>query len=400
MLMVPISRGDAGPVILGNVLPSPVERRATARAAADNVHAALQRQDPSPSCPVPAPVRRGGRRPPPGSVPYRRRAPVRTWPVASLPAMELRTLEYFVAVAEERSFTRAAARCHVVQPAISQRIRALEKELGEPLFERLPRQVVLTSGGAALLPHARACLAAAAAASLEFADRSGLLSGTLVLGTAGGLEGTSVPRLLGEYHRRYPGVQVRLTGAPSPVLMAQARSGEIDAAVIAEPPGGLPHGLGSRCLLEDRFVAVLPAGTRDPDHPMTLAEAARCPLIGYGSGSGAHAFVRDAFAAQGLQLDIAYATADIALQVTLVAEGIGIALTSYTNPLLRLDQRIVVVPLEPAIRLRKVLAWRLGNRPGPPLRAFLDLLTELPHTTHPTSATAEAPQDPQPAPQD
>ncbi|MGW6577726.1 LysR family transcriptional regulator, partial [Streptomyces sp. NPDC054945] len=63
--------------------------------------------------------------------------------------MELRTLEYFVAVAEERSFTKAAVRCHVVQPAISQQIQALEKELGEPLFERLPRQVVLTSGGAA-----------------------------------------------------------------------------------------------------------------------------------------------------------------------------------------------------------------------------------------------------------
>ncbi|MFD9425594.1 LysR family transcriptional regulator [Streptomyces sp. NPDC060054] len=63
-------------------------------------------------------------------------------------------------MAEEQSFTRAAARCHVVRPAISQQIQALEKELGEPLFERLPRQVVLISGGAALLPHARACPAA------------------------------------------------------------------------------------------------------------------------------------------------------------------------------------------------------------------------------------------------
>ncbi|WP_331754410.1 MULTISPECIES: LysR family transcriptional regulator [unclassified Streptomyces] len=70
-------------------------------------------------------------------------------------------------------------------PAISQQIRALEKELGEPLFERLPRQVVLTSDGAALLPHACTCLAAAAAAALEFADRSGLLGGSFALGTVG-----------------------------------------------------------------------------------------------------------------------------------------------------------------------------------------------------------------------
>ncbi|MFF3787916.1 LysR family transcriptional regulator [Streptomyces sp. NPDC001933] len=182
--------------------------------------------------------------------------------------MELRTLEYFIAVAEERSFTKAAARCHVVQPAISQQIQALEKELGEALFERLPRQVVLTSGGAALLPHARACLAAAAAAVLEFADRSGLLGGSFALGTVGGLEGTRIPQLLGEYHRRYPRVAVSLIGASSPSLLAKVRNGEIDAAVVAGPPEGAPAVVASRVLLEDRIVAVLPAGSRAANRPM------------------------------------------------------------------------------------------------------------------------------------
>ncbi|MFE7132633.1 LysR family transcriptional regulator [Streptomyces sp. NPDC057638] len=303
--------------------------------------------------------------------------------------MELRTLEYFVAVAEEKSFTKAAARCHVVQPAISQQIQALERELGEPLFERLPRQVVLTSGGAALLPHARACLAAAAAAALEFAERSGLLSGTFTLGTVGGLEGTRVPRLLGEYHRRYPGVGVRLTRGSSPALLERVRTGAIDAAVLADPPEGLPDTIGSRLLLEDRIVAVLPAGSRAVDPPLTLAEAARSPLIGYGPGSGAHAFVRDAFAAQGLRLDIAYATSDVAVQVALVAEGVGVALTSRASPVLAADPRIVVVPLEPAILLRKVFAWRLAGRPGAPLRAFLDLWTELTYGTGPGDARPE-----------
>ncbi|MFF4321294.1 LysR family transcriptional regulator [Streptomyces sp. NPDC001568] len=290
--------------------------------------------------------------------------------------MELRTLEYFVAVAEERSFTKAAARCHVVQPAISQQIQALEKELGEPLFERLPRQVVLTSGGAALLPHARACLAAAASAVLEFADRSGLLSGTFVLGTVGGLEGTTVPRLLGEYHRRYPRVAVSLTGASSPLLLTKVRDGRIDAAVVAGPPEGALDAVASRVLLEDQIVAVLPAGGRPANRPMPLEEAARNPLVSYGPDSGVHAYIREAFSAEGLRLDIAYATNDVALQLALVAERIGIALTSQASPVLGRDPRFVVVPLEPAIRLRKTFVWR-GGRPSAPLRAFLDLWTEL-----------------------
>ncbi|MFE2721550.1 LysR family transcriptional regulator [Kitasatospora sp. NPDC059327] len=290
--------------------------------------------------------------------------------------MELRTLEYFVAVAEERSFTRAAARCHVVQPAISQQIQALERELGEPLFERLPRQVVLTSGGAALLPHARACLASAASAVLEFAERSGLLAGSFTLGTVGGLEGTDVPRLLGEYHRRYPRVAVSLTGASSPALLAKVRAGELDAAVVAGPPDGEPDGVVSRVLLEDRIVAVLPAGSRPADRPMPLDEAVRGAVISYGSDSGVHAFIRAAFAAEGLRLDVAYATNDVALQLALVAERIGTALTSGASPVLAADRRFVVVPLEPAVRLRKVFVWRAGARPSAPLRAFLDLWTE------------------------
>ncbi|MFI1865228.1 LysR family transcriptional regulator [Streptomyces jumonjinensis] len=302
--------------------------------------------------------------------------------------MELRTLEYFVAVAEERSFTKAAARCHVVQPAISQQIQALEKELGEPLFERLPRQVVLTSGGTALLPHARACLAAAASAALEFADRSTLLSGSFALGTVGGLEGTRIPRLLGEYHRRYPGVSVSLAGASSPSLLTKVRDGGIDAAVIAAPPEGLPAAVGSRVLLEDRIVAVLPAGSRAANRPMTLDDAVLSPVISYSTDSGVHAFIRDAFAARALRLDIAYATNDVALQVALVAERVGIALTSGASPVLAADPRFVVVPLEPAIRLRKVFVWRLGTQPGAPLRAFLDLWTEL--SDRPTRGGATA----------
>ncbi|MEO3973632.1 LysR family transcriptional regulator [Streptomyces sp. CAU 1734] len=287
--------------------------------------------------------------------------------------MELRTLEYFVAVAEEGSFTRAAARCHVVQPAISQQIRSLEKELGEPLFDRLHRRVVLTAGGAALLPHARACLAAARAASVEFAGRAGLLGGSLALGTVGSLEGTRLPRLLGEYHRRHPGVTVEFTGSSSPSLLAAVRGGTLDGAVVAEPREDMSRVLGSRVLLRDRIVAVLPAGSGTAGRPLTLEEVSRGPVITYGPDSGVHGFISAAFEARGLRLDIACATNNVALQLSLVAENFGIALAPRSSPALSGDPRVTVVPLEPAISFRKVFVWRLGSRPNAPLRAFLDM---------------------------
>ncbi|MFE0426024.1 LysR family transcriptional regulator, partial [Streptomyces sp. NPDC058953] len=167
--------------------------------------------------------------------------------------MELRTLEYFVAVAEEGSFTKAAARCHVVQPAISQQIQNLERELGEPLFERRPRQVTLTPGGVALLPYARACLDAAARA---FVERSQLLGGSLTLGTVSGLQGTRFPALLGAYHRRHPEVALELVYASTSALLGRVRDGSLDAAVIAGSLNVLPDGVRARTLLHDSVVAV------------------------------------------------------------------------------------------------------------------------------------------------
>lgn len=291
--------------------------------------------------------------------------------------MELRTLEYFVAVAEEGSFTRAAARCHVVQPAISQQIQSLEKELGEPLFERLHRRVVLTRGGIALLPHARACLAAAAAAAVEFADRAGLLGGSLMLGTVGGLEGTCVPHLLGEYHRRHPGVAVNLVGASSPSLLAGVRDGSLDAAVMSAPREDLSRIIGTRVILRDWIVAVVPAGSRMADRPMTLDEVAKTPIITYSSDSGVHGFISEAFAAHGLRFDVAYATNHVAVQLALVAENIGIALAPHSSPVLWADQKVTVVPLAPSISFSKVFVWRLAASLSAPLKALLDLWTEL-----------------------
>src|SRR5215207_1517289 len=96
--------------------------------------------------------------------------------------MELRQLEYFVAVAEEGSFTRAAARVHVAQPGVSAQVRQLERELGQLLLDRSGRSVRLTEVGAAVLPYARAALEAVTGARLAVDEMTGLLRGHVAVG--------------------------------------------------------------------------------------------------------------------------------------------------------------------------------------------------------------------------
>src|SRR4051794_16846906 len=124
--------------------------------------------------------------------------------------MELRQLEYFVTVAEEASFTKAAARLHVAQPGVSAQIRQLERELGQPLLDRSGRAVRLTDVGAAVLPHARAALGAVASARLTVDELTGLLRGRVSVGmlTACAL---GVPDMLADFHERHPAVEITLS---------------------------------------------------------------------------------------------------------------------------------------------------------------------------------------------
>ena len=139
--------------------------------------------------------------------------------------MELRQLAYFLAVAEERNFTRAAERIPIAQPAISQQIRRLESELGEPLFVRDRRGIRLTAAGQALLPHARAMVADAAHARQAVSALSGLLAGQLAFGFVQPLPDRRLPGLLGAFHREHPGIELRLLEDETDALLAALATG-------------------------------------------------------------------------------------------------------------------------------------------------------------------------------
>lgn len=291
--------------------------------------------------------------------------------------MDLRSLEYFVAVAEELSFTRAAQRCQVSQPTISGQVQALERELGEALFDRTPRGIVTTEGGRTLLPYARRALRAVEDARAEFSARAGLLRGALHLGTGGGIEHTTVPTLLGRLRQRFPGIEVHVTEATSGPLLEMVLQGRLNAAVIARPADPLPAAVSVSTMFTDRLVAVFdPAAFPLVGDPVPVGALAGHPLITYPRTSALRARLEEVATGVGTDLAVNYVANDARLQLAFAREGVGVAVSAGSDPALADLAGLVARPIAPAVEFEKVLIWRGDGTPCAPLRAFLQLWWE------------------------
>lgn len=176
--------------------------------------------------------------------------------------MDLRQLEYLVAVAEELNFTRAAARCHIAQSGLSHQVRQLERELGSPLFERSSRSVRLTTPGQVFLPRARAILREAAGARNDLEALKGRLGGMLRLGTIPfGASDIDVLGLLQAFRAGYPAIDVVVSDEGSISTVAAVLGGSIDVAFVGLFAHQMPEGLVHRLLSLHPLVAVV-----GPDH--------------------------------------------------------------------------------------------------------------------------------------
>ncbi|MGH2525055.1 MAG: LysR family transcriptional regulator, partial [Anaerolineales bacterium] len=175
--------------------------------------------------------------------------------------MKIRHLTYFLAVAEHLNFSRAAEELHVAQPAISQQIRALEKELGVQLFDRAGRRVALTEAGRALLPHARQVLAAVEAAQNEVRERSSLARGTASLGAPPTVSTHLLPAQLTRFKQRYPGLEVTLREAGTETLLRLVEDSKLDLAIVADV---LPPVVESAPFLEEAYMLAVSA-----QHPLS-----------------------------------------------------------------------------------------------------------------------------------
>lgn len=283
--------------------------------------------------------------------------------------MELRQLEYFVTVAEEAGFTRAATRLHVAQPGISAQIKQLERELGQQLFDRAGRTVRLTEAGRAVLPYARAALDAVAGARLAAEELTGLVRGRVAIGTVTSLGADlNLPGLLAGFHDAHPGVEITLGENTSDQLLLGLLDGRYDLA-FAGLAGEPPDGIGIQTVVDGELVAAVAPG--DPlaaNTSLPVRELAGRPLITLPLGTGIRAAVEAGFAAAGVRPRIAFEAGNPEVLASLAERGLGVALLPAGLAAVR-DLHVIALT-QPALRSRLALAWPTAAPARPAARAF------------------------------
>lgn len=289
--------------------------------------------------------------------------------------MELRQLEYLVAVAELANFTRAAERLHVAQPAVSAQIRKLERELGLPLLDRSTRTVRLTAAGEAVLPHARAALASVGNVTRAVDSLTDLVSGSVAIGTVTAHD-VDVAGLLADFHATHPGVEITLSTDNSDVLIDRLRSGALDAAIVSTGSDERPEGLDVDVVTDEAIDAAVShddalAGAAT----IELAALAERSLIALPAGTGLRSRLDQAFAAAGLSAHVAFeASTPIAL-AELAERGLGVAIVP--SSVARTRPALHAVTITPAMRGRLVLAARSTGPISPATAVLLQMARRL-----------------------
>src|SRR3984885_4986228 len=270
--------------------------------------------------------------------------------------MELRQLEYFVAVAGELNFSRAAQRIHVVQSALSASVARLAKELGVELFDRSKRQIVLTAPGEVFLQHARDVIHTAQRAQASVADYRDQLTGTVTLGTLMSWGALDLAAVLEEFRRLHPMVTVQLrqslTGSAG--HLDAIADGKMDLALVslASSPSRL---VAVRELMHEPMVFVCEsshalAGRRH----VQLADLDGQDFIQFPRGWGIRQRLDAGFAAAGVQPTSAYEVADYAIAAELVRHRLAATVLPISAAGRFPDLR--VIPLSPALTWTLYLA--------------------------------------------
>ncbi|WP_210493237.1 LysR substrate-binding domain-containing protein [Patulibacter sp. SYSU D01012] len=289
--------------------------------------------------------------------------------------VELRHLRYFVAVAEELHFGRAAARLHMAQPPLSQAIRRLEDAVGVPLLARTSRSVRLTPAGAAFLDRARRTLRAVEEDVEEARSIGRGATGRLNVGFVGSAMLTTLPGVLGRYVAAYPGVRLRLHESFTSRVVAGMRSGEVDAGIVrdAEPVDGLEP----TPVLTEPFVAVLPR-----DHPAADADAlsvgalADTPFVLPPRAAGARAFEKPLALCEehGFRPRVAHEATHWLTILRLVGAGLGVSLAPACVRHVATPE-VACVALEDASVLSELTLLRRAGEDRPMVHAFAAIAT-------------------------
>lgn len=332
--------------------------------------------------------------------------------------MELRQLQYFVAVVEEANFTRAAARLHLAQPGVSAQIRQLERELGQPLLDRSGRSVTMTEVGEAVLTYARAALAAVEEIRQTVDEFSGLLRGRVRVGLVSGASTRrfDLASLLADFHDEHPQVEISLSEDTSERMLAALHGGDLDIAVLGLADEEPPPGVSCQVVVDEPLVAAVA-----PGDPLLAAHADRTsvplaalrerPLISLPRGTGLRGVLERACAEAGIRPRIAFEAAAPHVLARLAARGLGVAVIPALPAAEASAAGLRMLEITaPRPRGRVALTWRTEGPAGPAARALLGRLrTSLPvpgtggeppvgpHTGHPRRPAARGGPDHQAA---
>jgi DNA-binding transcriptional LysR family regulator len=245
--------------------------------------------------------------------------------------VELRQLAYFEAVARTGGFTRAAEQLHVAQSAVSAQIRALEAELGVPLFARTTRRVALTHAGELFLARARSALAELDDARVELTDLAAVLRGRVSLGATAVMGPFDLPVALASFYARFPGVTLSLRSGLIAGLLAALDASDVDL-VVGPMHADLPSRFSARRIADEDVVLVLP-----PGHPLarqkepSLADVRDEAFACLPPGSGLRAILDDATRAAGFEPTVQFETDGPDSIRALVAAGLGVALLARSS---------------------------------------------------------------------
>jgi DNA-binding transcriptional LysR family regulator len=306
--------------------------------------------------------------------------------------MELRQLRYLVTLADEAHFTRAAARLHIAQPALSQQIKRLENEVGIALVDRTTRHVALTPAGERLVARARRALAEVEAATAELSELAGIRSGRVVIGSMRSTGPFDLSVLLAAFHARHPGIELVVREEPSEVMLQRLHADALDVAFLSVNRLDAGPDIRLKPLLSEPLVALMA-----PDHPLAgrdqidMAELRSERFIVFGEGGSLRRIVVQGAREAHFDPLLAFESSELPRIRAMAARGLGVALL----PLSEAEHEgppIAAVPVRrPALARDVTLAWRAARRHSPAARAFLELAVTADAGGAPPDAADAAP---------
>jgi DNA-binding transcriptional LysR family regulator len=286
--------------------------------------------------------------------------------------MELRQLEYFVAVAEEANFTRAAERVNISQSGVSAQVRQLERELGHDLFDRSGRSVRLTGMGTAVLPYARAALEAVDGARLTVDQLAGLVHGQVNVGMVSGCALPVLAELLAEFHGRYPGVAIALTEGGSNQMVGSLLDGRLDLALIGSAGAETP-GIDVAVVVDEALVAAVSRDDPLASHrTIAVADLREHPLVCLPRGTGVRTALDAACAIAGFEPRIVFEVSALPMAAELAGLGLGLAILPTSTARAHQPALHVLQLGRPPVRSRLELAWSPAEATNPAARVLIE----------------------------